>query len=52
MHIFPENNPVGEHNRERLNEINIPLYTTNTIDKIPLEIKLSQSQIEAIIHAI
>ena len=44
MHILAKNNHVGEHSRE----LDSPLYTINTIDKIPLEIKLSQSKIEAI----
>ena len=48
VHIFAENSPVGEHNRERLNELDIPLYTINAIDEIPADIKLSQSQTEAI----
>ena len=48
VHIFPENNLVGQQNRERLNELDKPLYTINVIDKICAEIKLSQSQIQAI----
>ena len=43
VHIFGENNPVGEHNRERLNELNSPLCTTNTISKFSPEVKLSRS---------
>ena len=39
--------PVGQQNRERLNELVNLLYTINVIDKIPAEIKLFQSQIEA-----
>lgn len=48
VHIFAENNPAGEHNREILNELNSPLYTINTIDKILPETKRSKSHIEAI----
>lgn len=38
----------GEHNSEILNKLNSSLYSINAIVKIPLKIKLSQSQIEAI----
>ena len=48
MRIFAKINLVGEHDRERLNEVNCPLYTINAIDKIDPEIKLSQSQIETV----
>ena len=44
--IFFKNDPVGENNRERLNELNGLLYTTNAIDKISPEIKHYESQIE------
>ena len=46
MRLFAKISLVGEHDWERLNQVNCPLYAINAIYKIPPEIKLSQSQTE------
>ena len=50
VHIFAENNSVGEHNKERITELNAinSINSINAIGKNPAESKISQSQIEAI----
>ena len=47
MYIFAGDDLVREHNRERLNQLKSPLYSSNAIDKIPPEVKVHESQIEA-----
>ena len=48
VHIFAENKPVGEHNMERLNEIDSPLVCKKATEKVPPMLKFSQNQLESI----
>ena len=50
VHIFAENNSVGEHNKERITEFNAinSINSINAIGKNPAQSKISQSQTETI----
>ena len=48
MHMFVEDKPAKEHNETKLSTLDTQLILIDAIDKIPKEIVLSQSQIDAI----
>ena len=47
VHIFAKNKPVGEYNRESINQIDSPLVCAKATEKVPPELKLSQNQLES-----
>ena len=48
VHVFAENKPAKEHNETQLNTLDTQLILIDPADKIPKDIVLSQSQIDAI----
>ena len=47
LHVFAENFPVLNHKKSMLNQINVMLMTTDSIDSIPIGCRFSDSQIMA-----
>ena len=48
VHIFAENKPVEYHNKVQLDNIDSDLVSIQETNEIPRQIKLTESQVEAI----